>query len=140
MNNAIAAVATAPLAAEPLPGNLEGACRALEKVFAQMMFQKMREAMVPASSSGADGFARASTEAMLDGQWAELASTGEGLGLWRALYRQLDAAAVKSPAATPDQEGNAISPGPGSGTARLAAYAAYRQALSRSFPLEDRSP
>ena len=88
---------------KPLPEDLEGACRALEKVFAQMVFQKMREAMVPDGGGGADGFARTSAEGMLDAQWAELASQGEGLGLWRSLYRQLDPEAVKSADKMPDQ-------------------------------------
>jgi Rod binding domain-containing protein len=88
---------------QPLPENLEGACRALEKVFVQLVFQKMREAMVPDGSGGADGFARTSAAGMMDAQWADLASQGEGLGLWRSLYRQLDPEAVKSAGATPDQ-------------------------------------
>lgn len=147
--------ASAPLvpgtAEQPLPEDLEGACRALEKVFAQMMFQKMREAMVPASSSGADGFARSSAEGMLDSQWAELASQGDGLGLWRSLYRQLSPDEVKSAPAAPDQwtrgnplrrdadiaaQGGVAGSGPRSGRPRPVASAAlaaasYRQAESR---------
>ncbi len=132
---------------KPLPEDLEGACRALEKVFAQMVFQKMREAMVPAGSGGADGFARTSAAGMLDAQWAELASQGEGLGLWRSLCRQLDPEAVKSADQTPDQwvrgtphrteaglaaQGGAGVPGPRLGRLRPAVTAAvaaagYRQ-------------
>ncbi|MDF1554466.1 MAG: hypothetical protein P1P84_15450 [Deferrisomatales bacterium] len=135
---------------KPLPEDLEGSCRALEKVFAQMVFQKMREAMVPAGSGGADGFARTSAEGMLDAQWAELASQGEGLGLWRSLCRQLDPEAVKSPGGTPDQwsrgtphrteagrvaQGGAGVPGPRLGHLRPAATAAvaaagYRQSAA----------
>ena len=69
---------------------------ALEKEFAHLVFRKMREAMVPAAAPGSAGFARQTAEGMLDAQWAELASQGEGLGLWRALYRQLEPEAVKS--------------------------------------------
>lgn len=80
----------------PLPRDLEGACRALEKEFATLLFQKMRQAAVPRSGSGSGGFARETSEALLDSQWAELASQGEGLGLARALLRQLAPEAVKS--------------------------------------------
>ncbi len=83
--------------AEPLPSNLEGACRAFEKEFAQLVFRKMREAMVPASGSGSSAFARETAHGMLDGQWAELASRGEGLGLWRSLLQELDPAVKSSP-------------------------------------------
>lgn len=89
-----------PSAAAPtnqaLPRDLERACRALEKEFARLVFRKMRQAMVPKSSSGSAAFQRDTVEGLLDSQWAELASQGEGLGLWRAMYRQLEPAAVKS--------------------------------------------
>ncbi len=81
---------------QALPEDLEGACRALEKEFALLVFRKMREAMVPRSGEGAMGFARDTSEGMLDAQWADLASQGEGLGLWRALMRQLEPSEVKS--------------------------------------------
>jgi Rod binding domain-containing protein len=122
-----------PAASEPLPGDLEGACRALEKEFAHLVFHKMREAMVPKASPGSSGYARQTAESMLDAQWAELASRGEGLGLWRAMYRQLEAEAVKSGPLGVDQrirwraqrtekrsdtEGSARTPGPRVGRAR----------------------
>lgn len=81
---------------QTLPEDLEGACRGLEKEFAILVFRKMREAMVPRSGEGSMGFARETTEGMLDAQWAELASQGEGLGLWRALLRELEPGEVKS--------------------------------------------
>jgi Rod binding domain-containing protein len=97
---------------KPLPKDLEGACRALEATFAGLVFRKMQEAMVPKSSRGSAGFARETTEAMLTTQWAELASQGEGLGLWRALYRQLEPQAVKSgPAPADESAGKASVPG-----------------------------
>lgn len=95
--------------AEPLPANLEGACRAFEKEFAQLVFRKMREAMVPASGSGSSAFARETAQGMLDGQWAELSSRGEGLGLWRSLLQEL-APAVKSSPPEADQGGTEAAP------------------------------
>lgn len=89
--------------AEPLPRDLEGACRALEKEFANLLFQKMRQAMVPRSTAAAGGFARETAETLLDSQWAELASQGEGLGLWRSLVRELGPEAVKSGPPAADQ-------------------------------------
>lgn len=80
----------------PLPRDLEGACRALEKEFATLLFQKMRQAAVPRSGSAGGGFARETAEALLDAQWAELASRGEGLGLARALLQRLAPQEVKS--------------------------------------------
>ncbi|MHB8766473.1 MAG: rod-binding protein [Deferrisomatales bacterium] len=94
--------ATAKTWTEPLPRDLEGACRALEKEFAQTLFRTMRQAMVPRSSAGSTGFARDTAESMLDGQWAELASQGQGLGLWRSLMNQLEPE-VKSPVAAADE-------------------------------------
>ena len=79
-----------------LPKDLEGACRALEQEFVTLVFRKMREAMVPKSSDGTASFARETTQSMLDLQWAQLASQGEGLGLWRTLYRELEPRDVKS--------------------------------------------
>lgn len=87
----------------PLPRDLEGACRALEKEFANLLFQKMRQAMVPRATAGSGGFARETAEALLDSQWADLASQGEGLGLWRALVRELGPETVKSPRPAADQ-------------------------------------
>ena len=145
--------AAAPLAPgvgeKPLPEDLEGACRALEKAFAQIVFQKMREAMVPANGGGASGFARTSAESMLDSQWAELASQGEGLGLWRALYRQRDPEAVKSAEPEPDQwnrgkplrtdaeqavQGGEGEPGPRAGRPRSAAVSAAVEAARYGRP------
>ncbi|MBE0617098.1 MAG: hypothetical protein IH608_04130, partial [Proteobacteria bacterium] len=88
---------------EPQPRDLEGACRALEKEFANILFQKMRQAMVPRATAGSDGFARETAEALLDSQWADLATQGEGLGLWRSLVRELGPEAVKSPRPAADQ-------------------------------------
>ncbi len=82
--------AVAAVGNEPLPKDLEGACRALEKEFALLVFRSMRKAMVPDSSDGATGFAKETAYALLDEQWAELATQGEGLGLWRAMMRQLE--------------------------------------------------
>ena len=79
------------------PGDLEGACRAIEKEFAVLVFRKMRQAMVPEGSQGSSRFGKQTAYEMMDMQWAELASRGEGLGLWRALYRQLGGAAGKVP-------------------------------------------
>lgn len=88
-----------------LPRDLEGACRALEKEFATLLFQKMRQAAVPRSgaSGSGGGFARETSEALLDAQWAELASQGEGLGLARALLQRLAPGAVKSGPPQADQ-------------------------------------
>lgn len=88
-----------------LPKDLEGACRALEQEFGTMIFRKMREAMVPQSSKGSSGFARDTAQGLLDSQWAQLASQGEGLGLWRTLCRELTPAAVKSPVAKAEEKG-----------------------------------
>jgi Rod binding domain-containing protein len=88
-----------------LPRDLEGACRALEQEFVTLLFRKMREAMVPKSSNTTAGFARETTQGMLDLQWARLTSQGEGLGLWRALYRELQPQAVKSGPDAADQRG-----------------------------------
>jgi len=85
------------------PADLKSACRALEQEFARLVFGKMREAMVPRSSDGSNGFARDTTAALLDTQWAELASQGEGLGLWQSLCRQLERDAVKSSPREADQ-------------------------------------
>ncbi|GAB4263484.1 MAG: hypothetical protein Kow0092_14430 [Deferrisomatales bacterium] len=90
-----------PAPGQSLPRDLEGACRALEREFAALVFQKMRTAMVPSPRTGGSAFARETAESLLDAQWAELASRGEGLGLWRAMYRQLSE--VKSPPEATDQ-------------------------------------
>jgi len=103
MNAASVYAAGRGAGAGPLPRDLEGACRALEKEFANLLLQKMRQAMVPNSRSGSDGFARETAESLLDSQWAELASQGEGLGLWRALVRELGPGEVKSAPPAADQ-------------------------------------
>ena len=90
---------------ETLPKDLEAACRSLEEAFSTLVFRKMREAMVPTTSKGAAAFARETSQSMLDSQWAHLASQGEGLGLWRTLYRQLEPASVKSKGESADQNG-----------------------------------
>jgi Rod binding domain-containing protein len=92
-------------AAEPLPKDLKGACRALEGEFVNLLLRKMREAMVPKSEKGSGGFALDTARELLDGQWAQLVSQGEGIGLWRALYRQLEPEAVKSQAPEADEKG-----------------------------------
>jgi len=130
----------------PLPKDLEGACRALEKAFTQIMFQEMRKSVMPSTGGGAGGFARTSTEGMLDAQWAELSSQGEGMGLWRALYRQMDPESVKSSAGEPDEwprgtphrkeadhvtQGGIGTPGPRLGHPRPAAFAAADTGISR---------
>ncbi len=94
--------AVAGVGNEPLPSDLEGACRELEKEFALLVFRSMRRAMVPESSDGATGFAKETAYALLDDQWAELATQGEGLGLWRAMMRQLEG--VKKSRDEVDQE------------------------------------
>ena len=90
---------------DPLPESLEGACRALEREFALLVFRAMRKAMVPQTAGGSDGFARETAYSLLDSQWAELAVQGEGLGLWRAMVRQLGEPGVKEPASPADQGG-----------------------------------
>ncbi len=90
-----------------LPDNLEGACRALEAEFTTLVFSKMRQAMVPKGALGG-GFANDAIQGMLDAQWASLASQGEGLGLWRTLYRQLENIGVKSDAAGADESGTGV--------------------------------
>lgn len=122
----------------PLPRDLEGACRALEREFALLVFRTMRRAMVPRSSKGSSAFARETAYGLLDAQWADLASRGEGLGLWKAMLRQLGGA-VKETRAGADQErggephrteaedepqGGAGIPGAGTGRARSAPAAA----------------
>lgn len=87
-----------------LPRDLEGACRALEKEFARLVFQKMRTALVASPSGPTSGFAREATQGMLDEQWAELASRGEGLGLWRAMVAQLGGEEVKSSGSAADEK------------------------------------
>jgi Rod binding domain-containing protein len=101
--SAVASTLAAP-SSKPLPKDLEGACRAFEGEFSAMVFRKMREAMVPKSSKGSSGFAQDTTQELLDSQWAQLSSQGEGLGLWRSLCRQLDPAPVKSPAGKADEK------------------------------------
>lgn len=76
---------------DALPENLEGACKALEKEFALLVFSKMRQALSTDTSSGASKYAKETTAAMLDEQWANFATQGEGLGLWRTMQRQLEA-------------------------------------------------
>ncbi|NOY46241.1 MAG: hypothetical protein GXP50_12445 [Deltaproteobacteria bacterium] len=99
--------AVAAVGNEPLPSDLEGACRALEKEFALLVFRSMRKAMVPKSTDGATGFAEETAYALLDEQWAELATQGEGLGLWRAMMRQLEG--VKKSRGEVDQESEGAS-------------------------------
>lgn len=99
--SSLSPVALPARTSEALPRDLEGACRALEKEFALLVFRKMREAMVPQSESS--GFAQDSTYGLLDAQWAELASQGEGLGLWQALYRDLEGEPVKSGSAAAEK-------------------------------------
>jgi len=81
--------------ASALPTDLKGACKALEKEFAQIVFSKMRQALSIKTSKGASQYAKETTGSMLDGQWAELATRGEGLGLWREMYRQLAVDEIK---------------------------------------------
>lgn len=95
----------ADLNPQPLPRDLEKACRSLEEAFVTIVFRKMHEAMVPKTSKGSSGFARETTQGMLDAQWAHLSSEGEGLGLWRALYRQLEPSAIKSAGRKDDETG-----------------------------------
>ena len=90
---------------DPLPTNLEQACRAFEREFVQLLFREMRRATLPTETGGSAGFARQTAQSLLDGQWAELASQGEGLGLWRVMLRQLEGDAVKSPGSGADQDG-----------------------------------
>ncbi|MBI5445539.1 MAG: rod-binding protein [Deltaproteobacteria bacterium] len=85
----------APSFASELPRDLEQACRGLEEAFAQLVFSKMRQAITPKGALGSS-FAQQTALGMLDAQWAHLASQGEGLGLWRALYRQLAPSMIKS--------------------------------------------
>lgn len=98
------AVSAGPTFSNDLPRGLEEACRALEEEFAQIVFGKMRQAMIPKSSKGTD-FGQETASSMLDQQWAHLASQGEGLGLWRALYRQVAPTMIKSGETGTDENG-----------------------------------
>ncbi len=97
--------ATSAAGPDPLPTNLEQACRAFEREFAQLLFREMRRSTLPTETGGSAGFARQTAQSLLDGQWAELASQGEGLGLWRVMLRQLEGNVVKSPGSGADQDG-----------------------------------
>ncbi len=97
--------ATSTAGPDPLPTNLEQACRAFEREFVQLLFREMRRSTLPTEAGGSAGFARQTAQSLLDGQWAELASQGEGLGLWRVMLRQLEGDAVKSPGSGADQDG-----------------------------------
>lgn len=103
MNIADVASSLSTQSSRPLPKDLEAACRSLEQEFGTLVFRKMREAMVPQSSKGASGFAQDTAQGLLDSQWAQLASQGEGLGLWRTLCRELSPA-VKSPAGKAEEK------------------------------------
>lgn len=101
------AAATAAIGTEPLPSDLKGACKELESYFFNLLLKSMRQAMVPNGSKGADGFAKDTAYAMLDGQWARIASENEGMGLWKTMYEQLEPAAtgVKSPSPKAEKDG-----------------------------------
>lgn len=116
--------ATAGIASASAPKDLESACRALEKEFVRLVFQEMRATVSPSTGGAAAGFAREATEGMLDDQWAELASRGEGLGLWRTMVRQLSDEEVKSDRPNADQK-TRIGPGPREGDLRAQGGAAH---------------
>ncbi|NTU59654.1 MAG: hypothetical protein HGA98_01195, partial [Deltaproteobacteria bacterium] len=138
-------VSPSPATAEVLPKDLKESCRALEEAFATIVFRKMQETMVPKSSKGAAAFARDTTQGLLTAQWAHLASQGEGLGLWRVLYRQLAPSEVKPGGENADVNSLEMSvsrdaPGRGRGLERVpsrsseAAQAAAAAAAGPSVP------
>lgn len=73
-----------------LPSDLEGACRAMEQQFMELVLDSMRKAFIPASSKGSDGFSKDMSMSMLEGEVAKLSSQNEGMGLWKLMYDQLD--------------------------------------------------
>jgi Rod binding domain-containing protein len=110
MNLAALTPPAAPSFESELPKDLEQACRGLEEAFAQLVFGKMRQAMTPKGALG-NGFAQQTAQSMLDEHWAHLASQGEGLGLWRALYRELAPSMIKSgETGTEERSGGHLSP------------------------------
>lgn len=107
MNLGAVASQLASQPAQALPKDAEGACRALEAQFTTLLFRTMREAMVPASRASS-GFARETTQSLLEGQWAELSSRGEGIGLWRTLLQQVEPAAAAVKPGAPRAEEKAM--------------------------------
>lgn len=131
MNTGALAAQFAAQPAKELPKDAEGACRALEAQFTTLLLRRMREAMVPKSSTSSS-FAMETTQGLLEEQWAALSSQGEGLGLWRTLLNQLEGAqpAVKPEPAGAEKKGMvALRP-----TDLLGSRAAGAEALSRTAP------
>ncbi|SHI38098.1 rod-binding protein [Lutispora thermophila] len=64
------------------------ACRSLETVFLNIMFNSMRSTIQKSDLFG-NSFARGIYEDMLYEQYAEEASRGKGLGIGEMLYEQL---------------------------------------------------
>ncbi len=67
---------------------LKEACRQFESMFIGMMYKQMRTT-VPKSELLPASFARETFESMLDDEFAEKASKGQGIGLADMLYKQL---------------------------------------------------
>ncbi len=132
--------ATSTAGPDPLPTNLEQACRAFEREFVQLLFREMRRATLPAETGGSAGFARQTVQSLLDGQWAELASQGEGLGLWRVMLRQLEAGAVKSPGAGADQDGEDENVSTPAASPRNPLGTVAAPAPETPFPVPERAP
>lgn len=110
--SALPAANTASVGVDPLPADLKSACREMERYFYDILIKSMRQAMVPNTSKGAEGFAKETAVAMLDGQWARLASQREGMGLAQAMFDQLSPAraGVKPAPQEAEKNGNADAP------------------------------
>ncbi len=67
---------------------LKEACRQFETMFIGMMYKQMKTS-IPKSELLPTSFARETFESMLDDEFAEKASQGQGVGLADMLYKQL---------------------------------------------------
>lgn len=72
-----------------LPQNLEGACRAVEQQFMEMVLDSMRKATLGSAAKGSLGFSKDLSMSMLQTEVARLSSQDEGMGLWKVMYDQM---------------------------------------------------
>lgn len=72
-----------------LPKDLEGACRAMEQQFMELVLDSMRKAFIPSDAKGSAGFSKDMSMSMLQTEVAKMTTQNEGMGLWKVMYDQL---------------------------------------------------
>jgi Rod binding domain-containing protein len=90
MINALSKSMPEPGIKNDLPTNLDGACRAMEQQFMEIILSSMRKAFTQDTSKGSSSFSKEISYSMLDTEVARMSSQGDGMGIWKMMKEQLE--------------------------------------------------